>query len=271
MPFTPTHVAAAIPIAWMCHWRVPLTAIAIGSMVPDLPSFLPGLLNYHVTHSLRGILTHCMPIGLVLYYLFHGVLKHPLGALLPDSITARLRPALERRIDFSVSRVAIVAAMVAIGAFTHVVWDAFTHGERWGVRTFPFLSNVVIDWEQRPIRWYALLQHGSSIVLLPPMLIGFIVWVRSMPVTEDTNPRYRVSPTIVLVVLLVMIVGMLGYWRIIMSQYQDELWIDTLRVSVKRSGTVVLLVGFAYCVWMQLVWWSEDQRLNKNAEEGTKA
>ena len=202
-----------------------------------------------------------MPVGLILYYLFHGVLKHPLGALLPDAITARLRPAMQRGIDFSVSRVVLVMAMVVIGASTHVLWDSFTHTNRWGVHAIPILSEVAIDWEKRPIRWYALLQHGSSIVLLPPMLIGFVLWVRGMPVTKEEKPRYRVSPAVVLIVLLTMIAGMLGYWRIVMLQYAEVLWIDALRISVKRSGTCVLVIGLAYCLWMQLVWWSDEQRL----------
>tara|TARA_R110002049_G_scaffold2750_3_gene21834 strand:+ start:24970 stop:25773 length:804 start_codon:yes stop_codon:yes gene_type:complete len=260
MPFTPTHVAAAIPIAWMCRWRVPLTALAIGSMVPDLPNFVPGLMSYHVTHSVPGILTHCMPIGLVLYYLFHGVFKHPLGALFPESVTERLRPALERKIDFSVSRVLIVAILVAVGASTHVFWDSFTHLGRWGVNTFPILRGVAIDWEKRPIRWYALLQHGSSIVLLPPMFFGFLFWVRRQPRITPVRPRYRVPPMTVLVILLTIIFSTLGYWRLVMLQHTEWLWIDALRVSVKRSGTCVLLIALIYSIWMHLVWWSEEHQ-----------
>ena len=259
MPFTPTHAAAAIPIGWMCRWRVPLTALAIGSMVPDLPNYFPGFVNYHVMHSIRGIVTHCTPIGLILYYLFHGVLKHPLGALFPDSITARLRPALQRKIDFSVTRVSVVALMVAIGASTHVFWDSFTHPGRWGVQQIPFLNEIVIDWEQRPIRWYALLQHGSSIVLLPPMLIGFLMWLQRQPMMEEDRPRYRVSSIVVSVALVLMLLGALTYWWIVLLQHPHWLWIDVLKVSVKRIGTFVMLIAFAYSIWMHVVWWSEEQ------------
>ena len=260
MPFTPTHVAAAIPIAWMCRWRVPLTALAIGTMVPDLPHFIPGLMDYRVSHSIRGIVTHCTPIGMVLYYLFHGVLKHPLGALFPEFITARLRPALDRKLDFSVPRVMLVAAMIMVGASTHVLWDSFTHTGRWGVNTFPVLGEVVIDSDPRPIRLYAMLQHGSSILLLPPMLFGFAVWLRRQPRVEPARERFRVSTITVYTALLLIFLGMLGYWWVVAFQNPHWLWIDSLRESVKRSGTVVLLIAVMYCVWMNLVWWSDEQQ-----------
>ena len=32
----------------------------------------------------------------------------------------------------------------ALGALTHVVWDAFTHLDRWGMRLFPVLGREVV-------------------------------------------------------------------------------------------------------------------------------
>ena len=44
-----------------------------------------------------------------------------------------------------------------LGALTHVVWDAFTHLDRWGMRLFPVLGREVAG---SPLYWY--LQYGGS-------------------------------------------------------------------------------------------------------------
>jgi len=46
MPFTPTHVAAIVPISWLTRNRLPFSALAIGSMIPDLQLFLPAWLSF---------------------------------------------------------------------------------------------------------------------------------------------------------------------------------------------------------------------------------
>ena len=61
-------------------------------------------------------------------------------------------------------------ASAALGALTHVVWDAFTHHDRWGVRLFP-----VLDSELRgsPLYWY--LQYGGS-ALAAVIIAGFVYY-----------------------------------------------------------------------------------------------
>ena len=78
MPFTATHIAAVVPFAWLCRWRLPLSALAIGSMVPDVAGFYPNLFDYPTLHSFPGVFTHCIPLGLIGFFLYHWVLKQPL-------------------------------------------------------------------------------------------------------------------------------------------------------------------------------------------------
>lgn len=43
MPFTPSHVAAILPLRGRLSGTLPFAALAIGSVAPDLPYYLPGL------------------------------------------------------------------------------------------------------------------------------------------------------------------------------------------------------------------------------------
>ena len=120
MPFTATHVAAAVPIAWLCRWRVPFSALAIGTIVPDLGVFFPWLIDYQALHTAAGVLTHCTPVGLAIYYVFHIVLKRPMVDLLPDATRNRMLYHLNRKIDLRLRQIALVTSLIAVGAATHV-------------------------------------------------------------------------------------------------------------------------------------------------------
>ncbi len=166
MPFTPSHAVVALPFV-----RTPLlpAAIAIGAMTPDLPLFLRGTpLSYQATHTnllLSGV------IALVLLALWYLLLRPAVRELSPDALARRLPGewdagprATWRQIARGrpawVSALWIVVSLL-LGVVTHIVWDAFTHEGRWGVRLVPAL-----DEQWGPLAGYKWLQHGSSILAL---------------------------------------------------------------------------------------------------------
>ena len=88
MPFTLTHVAAVVPIKKMTGTWLPFSALAFGSMVPDLPIFFGYFMAYPITHSLTGIFTACVPMGLGIYLLFQLFQDHLVSVLLFHLSTA---------------------------------------------------------------------------------------------------------------------------------------------------------------------------------------
>ena len=259
MPFTVTHVAAAVPVAWLCRWRVPFSALAIGAMVPDISGFYPQLLDYHATHSLSGVLTHCMPVGLICYYVYHSILKRPMVDLLPAAAGDRLRPWTENPINFAPLAIVMVIVCITFGAATHVVWDAFTHKGRWGVEMFPMLSNVVVDSQQRPIRLYALIQHGSSIVFLPALLLGFILWIRKQPRSPEPIDRAQMPRGISWAVIAMMAFVTVRYMWTLLTNDPYLHWIDAITHAVKHCGAFGLGGTLLYCLGMHFIWWREKR------------
>ncbi|MBW4719124.1 DUF4184 family protein [Saccharothrix obliqua] len=132
MPFTVSHIAAALPLA-----RRPLVASALvaGSMAPDIPYFVllyPGGGEY--THTWWGVFLVDTPIALVALAFYRFFLHEPLLALAPATTRAKL--AWQPAPRFT----AATAVSAAIGCVTHFVWDAFTHPGDWGVRLVPLLN-----------------------------------------------------------------------------------------------------------------------------------
>ena len=171
MPFTLTHIAAVVPIKKFTGSWLPFTALALGSMVPDMPMFFGFFGAYPKTHSLPGIFTACLPIGLGMYLVFQLLVRTPLLELMPGAISTRLGARRTHDLKY----VAGVVAALIIGSATHVLWDSFTHAYGWGVQQFPAL-NERFTLFNRSHGIYKLLQHGSSVVFLPLMLWGLFRW-----------------------------------------------------------------------------------------------
>ncbi|KAB8193449.1 DUF4184 family protein [Nonomuraea phyllanthi] len=156
MPFTPSHIAAVVPLISSERVRrfADPWALALGAMVPDLPIFLPILPDYTDWHSWRGVVTIDLLAVLVLLPLFHWVFRDPLISLLPQSLAGRAAALAPARLPF----LPMVAGAI-VGAASHLLWDSFTHSRgvvEWG----PWLSVTVLG----VIPLFRLLQYTSSVV-----------------------------------------------------------------------------------------------------------
>ena len=127
MPFTLTHPAAAVPLLKPLGRFGSLSALIIGSMTPDLPYFIDLDVSRTWSHSLEGLLWFCLPAALVCYAVFHWLLRPGLVLLMPIAVRARL-PAEASLARLPSKGFLAVCVSSAAGAFTHIVWDWFTHG-----------------------------------------------------------------------------------------------------------------------------------------------
>ncbi len=195
MPFTFSHPAAVLPLITDGRGRAPLVASALvaGSLAPDLMFFADSLLpgSYGVgrtLHRLWAIPTLDVAVGAALVAGWHGLLREPLVALLPDpwadradALTAPCRKPGSRP---TARDAAWFAGSVALGAASHVGWDAFTHHGRAGVRLLP-----VLDREIAGMPGYLALQWGTSAVGLAAIAA---VGARTLRARPDVPPRRTV-------------------------------------------------------------------------------
>ncbi|SEQ53279.1 protein of unknown function [Streptomyces sp. yr375] len=169
MPFTLSHAAAVLPaVRADGTGRGPLVpaVLVAGSFAPDMTyyaaSVLSGAMEFgDVTHSFAGVFTVDVLVAWALVGLWLLV-REPLVALLPrtrQGRTAALTRCGAPRARVRPSVVLWWYVSAALGALTHVVWDAFTHLDRWGMRLFPVLGERIAG---SPLYWY--LQYGGSAV-----------------------------------------------------------------------------------------------------------
>jgi hypothetical protein len=117
MPFTPTHALAAVPLARIRMLEP--AALTIGTMLPDLPMFLPATPQYATTHDFRLGPFSCLPYGVLAFLLFR-LCRGPAIALAPEAVRARLAPYVAPRLSMSASAWASVLLSLVLGVWTHI-------------------------------------------------------------------------------------------------------------------------------------------------------
>ncbi|MFJ9177805.1 DUF4184 family protein [Streptomyces sp. NPDC102360] len=176
MPFTISHAAAVLPFVRRDgSGRGPLVPalLVAGSFAPDLTYYaagaVPGAMEFGAfTHSFTGVFTVDVVLALAVVALWR-LIREPVLGLVPGRLRGRLGAVVRPRprtgwwpLWWYVS--------ASLGATTHVVWDAFTHPGRWGLRLFPVLAETFAGF---PLYWYVQ-YAGSAAALI--VLAAFAWW-----------------------------------------------------------------------------------------------
>lgn len=204
MPLTFAHPAAVLPLTRL---RLPLSALVVGSVAPDLVYFVRLAPRGHFGHTLPGLFLFCIPAGLALLWVFDRLLKRPLAELAPASAQRRLNDPL-RRSPFD-RPLAFVAVAVLLGATTHVLWDAFTHAGGWGVALVPALRRTVSLGSLGAFPAYKLAQHGSTVFGLSALTTAAAMWWRQAS-QSDVHPRLSARERVLRLGLLVSVALVVG-------------------------------------------------------------
>jgi Domain of unknown function (DUF4184) len=200
MPFTISHTAVVLPFTrLLARWQI-LSAALIGAMVPDFRVFFPGMARVE-THSALALLTFCLPVGLLTYWVFQLLIKTPLVEILPEGPYARWRPFAAVGKIASIRQWLLAAGGIMVGALSHLVWDGFTHDGGRGVRMFPLLDEWVVGIGHRHLPAVYFMQDLGSLVGLA-VALGFACYALRrgpQPPVQNRLLAYRERITWVLV------------------------------------------------------------------------
>ena len=213
-------------------------------MVPDIGLFFP-VVDYTQTHSPAGVFVVCMPLGVALFILFEMVMRRPLLALLPIWVQRRIAsdpqiavvPRLAPQLAFYLT----VALAIVMGAFSHQIWDAFTHQGRWGTKLVPALNSLVSVFGYE-IPGYKIFQYGSTFVGLPILIAVFVFWLRKATPGDNRDSmasKHKLAAALV-VCSIPILVG-------IMAIFTQPSAYQALGATIKQSGAIILSLSFAYC------------------------
>lgn len=219
VPFTPAHPAIVLPLLRRGRPWIDPVALVAGSMAPDFEYFLRARMDGRISHTLIGLLTFDLPVGLVLALLFRRLVGPALELALPTSLTVRMRGAFpERPKPRRGNAWAAAVGGTLLGAASHLFWDAFTHRTGFFVQHIPALAATFNAPALGEVAVYRVLQHTST-------LVGFvaIAWVLQRwpkAVRSPATPKARARVAFVVIPLVFSAIGVVarayaeGGWRI---------------------------------------------------------
>lgn len=184
MPFTFAHPAIILPFVYASRKWISMTALIIGSVMPDAESYLRMYSEKDITHSWPGFFLFGLPFGILLTFVFHNIVRNPLINNLPDFLYQRF----SRFTNFNWNRRflknwLVVILSLVIGGVSHYVWDSFSNFDGWFVTAFPNLKgNVSMFGGKLEIAY--LIQYITTLL----GMIIILVFIAAMPRSTDNKP-----------------------------------------------------------------------------------
>lgn len=203
MPFTFSHPAIVLPLTYLPKQWFSLTGLVIGSLTPDFEYFLRMRIQSNYSHTIDGLFWFDIPLGLLLAFIFHYIVRDRLFDNLPTILKSRFSTfkQFEWNIYFKRNWF-VVTISILIGAASHIFWDSFTHDHGYFVQAIPALRNSVeLFGVQIPI--LKLLQHAST--LIGGLVIAFAIY--KLPTHKADNEMINLNYWAIVVGLALAIVA----------------------------------------------------------------
>ncbi len=203
MPFTFSHPAIILPLTFLPRQWFSLTGLVIGSLTPDFEYFLRMRIKSNYSHTIDGLFWFDLPLGLLLAFLFHNIVRDRLFDNLPTLLKSRFLTFK----NFDWNRLfkqnwLVVTISILIGAASHIFWDSFTHDHGYFVQKIPVLQNSV-DFLGKQFPFFKILPHSST--LFGALVIGFTI--KKLPINKTKTGNINLKYWAILVGLTLTIIS----------------------------------------------------------------
>jgi len=241
MPFTLAHPSILFPFLRKSS-RLSATALIIGSMMPDVEFIGQLEQSNNYAHHLPGLFLFNIPVGLLLCFAFQRYVKVNLIYHLPAFLRERFHFALHNDwLAYAKKNRLWLLLSLLIGIFSHVLWDAFTHENKFVLNIIPSLAgNVSIFNRVMPI--YHLLQIVSSVFGLI-ILLGVVLKLPRKETEIDFHSKIYWLRFFVLALAL-------GIIRFVFLDFNNTFW--DIVVGIMGIGLYAGLINsLYYSLWLR--------------------
>ncbi|MEO8763652.1 MAG: DUF4184 family protein, partial [Ginsengibacter sp.] len=226
-----------LPVTYLPKKWYSLSGLIVGSMTPDFEYFIRMKDYSKYSHTWDGLFLFDVPLGLILLFVFHNVVRDILIGYLPFSLNIRLSAFSK----FSWNNhfrhnVLVVLLSLIVGIASHIFWDSFTHSGGYFFHKIAFLEERV-NILNHQIHTTTLLQYVSSLIG------GLIMLVAVFKLPEGRNTKNDNILNFWLLVSLVMIsvVNVRLYLDTILNHHKHE---DIIVTTI--SGALIGITGLSF-------------------------
>lgn len=225
MPFTISHAVLAPPLSKLTGNRLPISALAIGTMVPDLFRLFTNA-NYSGSHQWSGLIFPNLLLGLVLCLLWYALYRPMMftffGLNKPLNIVG-----LNQFCGFIIS---LILALL-VGTSTHLIWDGLTHVD---FRTFAFKDflSLSIQIFNNSYPMHRVLQIGLSALALP--ILAWMIYRHHVHYRSTVSIPSKVKIYVYCLATASVLAGAISYFYFAESVY-SEAFVHDLYAYIGKS------------------------------------
>src|SRR5450432_576742 len=228
MPFTFSHPAIVLPVTFLPKKWYSLSGLIVGSMTPDFEYFIRMKDYSKYGHSWSGLLWFDVPLGLLLIFIFHNVVRDILIVYLPFSLNVIFSAFAKFNWNKYFQRnIIVVLISLIIGIASHLFWDSFTHDGEYIVEAIPILRDSV-NILNHHLSGARVFQYVSSVIG------GIVMLIVVFKLPEGRNTKENTIINFWLLVSLVMI-----------SVVNVRLYLDTLLNHHNHEDIIVTTISGA--------------------------
>ena len=244
MPFTVSHIAAVLPFKKLTPSPLSFTGLIIGSMVPDFEYFIRMTLYGHYGHTIAGIFIFDLPVGLLLYVLYHGTVRVQLIRHLPQIFYTRFAVFIDSNWKSYFRRHFLQLVLsLFIGTLTHFIWDGLTHDQEYILaRYIPvLLVKVTIAGLSLPLHfWLQILSSFAGMLIVLIFLYKMPAGAEKQPLSSTRITRYWVGVGITTVVI--------GVVRWLASVPNEKIAGQLVVISMSAFMLALILISLFYTI-----------------------
>ncbi len=171
MGFTLSHIVLSKPIRTSFGQKLNYTALAIGTILPDIEYLLNMRMYAMYGNTMEGILFFQIPFGLILYFFAYKI-----------AIPVLQREMKMPKYHYKKSELNLLLILFALGLgiISHVIWDVFTHASGYYFN----INNPIANLWQTSSPWTPayVCQIVSSIIGLVFLIVQIQTYLRNQKI-----------------------------------------------------------------------------------------
>lgn len=197
MPFTFSHLAIILPLTYLQKKWFSLTGLIVGSLTPDFEYFVRMKVKSDFSHTISGLLWFDLPIGILLSFIFHLIVRDSLIINLPGFLSNRsvVFTCFDWKKHF-IHNWLVITMSILIGAASHIFWDSFTHDHGYFVEKINLIPKLYFNILDISFPLHKIIQHLST-------AIGSLIIVFSTLSVPKTKSLSRINYKYWLLIIIV--------------------------------------------------------------------
>lgn len=237
MPFTFSHPAIVLPVTCLPKKYYSLSGLIFGSMTPDFEYFIRMKDYSKYSHTWDGLFWFDVPLGLILIFIFHNVVRNILIGYLPFSLNIRFSSFAKFNWNkYFRHNIIVVLISLVVGIASHIFWDSFTHSTGYFFHNIPFLKER-INILNHHVDGASVLQYVSSVIGGIVMLIV----VFKLPEGHNTKQDNILNFWLFVSLVMISVVNVRLYLDTLLNHHQHEDIIVTM-----ISGALIGLTALSF-------------------------